>query len=69
MAINSQLSAIESKKQTKQTNKKETESQKWMSFGGLSFGNGKGESWEKAAGIKKYKLALAGVAQWLEHRL
>ena len=32
MAINLQLSAIESKKQTKQTTRIETESQKWLSM-------------------------------------
>ena len=57
MAINSQLSTTESKKQTKQTSRIETESQIWRSFGGL-YGKGKevGEEWGKGAGIKKYKL-------------
>ena len=32
MAINSQLSITESKKQTKQTSKTGTESQKWLSM-------------------------------------
>ena len=35
MAINSQLSTVESKKQTKQTSRTETESQIWRLFGGL----------------------------------
>ena len=33
MAINSQLSTIESKKQTKQTSRTETESQIWRTLG------------------------------------
>ena len=28
----------------------------WRSFGGLSFGRGKGENGDKGTGIKKYKL-------------
>ena len=44
MAINSQLSIIESKKQTKQTSRTGTESQIWRSFGGLSVGKGKKEN-------------------------
>ena len=55
MVINSQLLTIESKKQTKQTNRTETESQIWRSFGGLSIGSGKGEIEEKGTGIDKYK--------------
>ena len=55
MVINSQLLTIESKKQTKQTNRTETESQIWRSFGGLSIGSGKGEIGEKGTGIDKYK--------------
>ena len=43
MAINSQLSTIKSKKQTKQTSRTETESQIWRSFGGLPVGRAKGE--------------------------
>ena len=39
MATNSQLSTTESKKQTKQTSRIVTESQKWRSFGGLSAGS------------------------------
>ena len=40
IAIHSQPSTIESKKQTKQTCRTETESQIWRSFVGLSFGKG-----------------------------
>ena len=56
MAINSQLSTIESKKQTKQTSRTETESQTWRPFGGLSIGRGNRENGGKGAEIKKYKL-------------
>ena len=45
MVINSQLSTIESKKQTKQTSGTETESEMWRSFAGLSVGRRKGENW------------------------
>ena len=55
MAINSQLSITESKKQTKQTSRTGTESQVWRSLGGLSVGKGKREDGEKDAGIKKHK--------------
>ena len=44
MAINSQLLTIESKKQTKQTNRTGTEAQTWRSFGGLSVGKRNGEN-------------------------
>ena len=53
MAINSQLSTIESKKQTKQTTRTETESQIWRSYRGLSVWREKGEDGGKGAGIKK----------------
>ena len=56
MAISSQLSTTESKKQTKQTSRTETESQTWRSFGGLPAGKGKGENGGKGKGIKKCKL-------------
>ena len=56
MAINSQLSAIESKKQTKQTTRTGTNSQIWRSFGGLSAGRRKEENGGKGAEIDKYKL-------------
>ena len=42
MAINSQQSTTEPKKQTKQTTRTGTESQKWRSHGGLS-GEGEGD--------------------------
>ena len=58
MAINSQLSMIESEKQTKSTIRTGTESQLWKSFGGLSVGRGLGQNGGKGAGIKKYKLVL-----------
>ena len=54
ITINPQLSTIESKKQTKQTSRTETESQIWRSFGGLSVGREKGEIGEKGAGVKKH---------------
>ena len=54
MTINSQLSTIESKKQTKET-RTGTESYIWRPFGGLSVGKGKVENGGKGAGIK-YKL-------------
>ena len=60
MVINSQLLTIESKKQTKQTNRTETESQIWRSFGGLSIGREKGKIERKGAGIKKHKLVVTG---------
>ena len=54
-AINSQLSVIESKNQTKQT----AEQKKIHRYGdhlyGYHLGVGRGE-WEKGTGIKKYKL-------------
>ena len=56
MAINSQLSTIESKKQTKQTSRTEAKLQTWRSSGGFSLGQGKGDNGGKGAGIKKYKL-------------
>ena len=55
MAINSPLSTTESKKkQTKQTTRTGTESQKWRSHEGLSVGRRKGENGEKGAGNKKH---------------
>ena len=51
MAINSQLSTIESKK-TKQINRTETESQIWRSFGGLSVGRRRGEKGGKVQGLR-----------------
>ena len=61
MAIKSQISTIESKKQTMQKSITETESQIWRSFGGLLVGMGMGENGGKGAGIKKYK--LVGIEQ------
>ena len=42
VVINSQLATIDSKNQTKQTGRTETESKIWRSFGGLSVGRKKG---------------------------
>ena len=56
MSINSQLSTPESKKQTKEINRTETESQIWRSFGGLSVGREKGQNGGKGTGISKFKL-------------
>ena len=57
---NSQLSTTEPKKQkqkqTKQTTRTGTESQKWRSHGGLSAGIGSGVSGEKGTGNKKHTL-------------
>ena len=51
MTTNSQLSTTEPKensnKQTRQTTRTGTESQKWRSHGGLSAGEGKREKGEK----------------------
>ena len=49
MTTNSLLSTTESKKQkqTKQTTRIETESQKWRSHGGLSIGEWEGERGRK----------------------
>ena len=63
MAVNSQLSPIESKKQTKQTSRTETESQKWRSFGGLSVRRQKGKNVGKVAGIKNNKLVGTKLTQ------
>ena len=41
-------------KQTKQTSRTGTESQKWRSFGGLTVGRGKGENGGKGTGNKKH---------------
>ena len=55
MTTNSQLSTTEPKiqnqKQTKQTTRTGTESQKWRSHGGLSVGEWKGERGGKVTGI------------------
>ena len=58
MATNSQLSTTKAKtkrkKQTKQTTRIGTESQKWRSHGGLSAERGRGESGRKGTGNKKH---------------
>ena len=58
MTTNSQLSTTEPKKQkqkqTKQTTRTGTESQKWRSHGGISAWMGKGENGGKGTGNKKY---------------
>ena len=55
MTTNSQLSTTEPKKQkqTKQTTRTGTDSQKWRSRGGLS--SGRGENGVKGTGNKKHK--------------
>ena len=57
MTTNSQVSTTECKKQkqTKQTTRTGTESQKWRSRGGLSVGWGRGENGGKCTGNKKGK--------------
>ena len=55
MAINSQLSTIESKQEAKQTTRTRTESQNWRSHGGLSAEKEKGENGGKVTGNKKHK--------------
>ena len=60
MTANSQLSTTrpkrkEEQKQTKQTTRTGTESQKWRSHGGLSAGKGRGENGGKGTGNKKHK--------------
>ena len=58
MTTNSQLLTTEPKqkqKQTKQTTRTGTESQKWRSHGGLSVGRGSGENGGKGTGNKKHK--------------
>ena len=63
MTTNSQLSTTEPKqkqKQTKQTTRTGTESQKWRSHGGLSVGSGRERMGEKVQGIRsingRYKI-------------
>ena len=58
MTTNSQvLTTTPKKKQTKQTTRTGTESQKWRSHGGLSAGKwgGKGENGLKGTGNNKHK--------------
>ena len=53
MTTNSQLSTTEcKKKQTKQTTRTGTESQKWRSHGGLSVESGRGTMGENVQGIR-----------------
>ena len=55
MTTNSQLSTeLKERKQTKQTTRTGTESQKWRSPGGLSVGRGRGEKMGKGTGNKKH---------------
>ena len=56
MTTNSQLSTTEPKKQkqTKQTTRTGTESQKWRSHGGLLVGKGRGRMGGKGIGNKKH---------------
>ena len=51
VTMNSQLSTIESKKQTKQVSRTETDSQIWRSFGGLSVARGRGRKGGKVQGL------------------
>ena len=53
MAINSQLSTTEPKKQTKQTSTTETESQIWRSHRELSLGDGRGRVERKVQGLRR----------------
>ena len=60
MTTNSQLSTTESKKiqkqkETKQTSRTGTESQKWRSHGELSGGRRQGKNGRKSTGNKKHK--------------
>ena len=58
MTKNSQLSITEPKnkqKQTKQTTRTRTESQKWRSHGGLSVRRRRGENEGNVIGNKKHK--------------
>ena len=56
MTTNSKLSTTElrkqKQKQTKQTTRTGTESQKWRSHGGLSMERGRGKNEEKVQGIR-----------------
>ena len=63
MTTNSQLSTTtykQKQKQTKQTTKTGTESQKWRSHGGLSAGTWRGQNGGKGTGIRningRYKI-------------
>ena len=54
MTTNSQLSTMEpeKQKQSKQTTRTGTESQKWRSHGGLSVGRGRGRKRGKVQGLR-----------------
>ena len=62
MTTNSQLSTTESKKQkqTKQTTRTGTDSQKWRLHGGFQWGGGRGRTGEKVQGMRsingRYKI-------------
>ena len=62
MTINSQLSTIESKKQTKQTSRTETESQTWRTLGWWPVGRGaSGIMRDKVKGLRSansYRIAM-----------
>ena len=68
MAINTYLSRIESKKQTKQTRRTETESWIQRVFGWLQDGRGCGGMGEEVRGLRNTNRTLAGVVQWIEHQ-
>ena len=59
MTTDSQLSTTEAEnqkqKETKQTTRTGTESQKWRSHGGLSAGRGRRENGGQGTGNKKHK--------------
>ena len=55
MAKNTNLSTIESNKQTKQTRRTETESWKWKMFGWLPDGRGYGGMGEEVRGLRTNK--------------
>ena len=69
MAINSQLSTIESKKQIKQTSRTDTASQIWRSFDGLSAGRRKGKNGGKHAGTKKYNWQVQNRQEEVKDRI
>ena len=58
IAINTYLSAIESKKETKQWSRTETDTQIQRAFWWLPEGRGVWENGCKGEGIKKYKLVV-----------
>ena len=64
MTTNSRLSTTEPKtkaKQPKQTNRTETEPEKWRSQRGLSAGRGKGRTGKKVQGIRS-------INRWVQNR-